>query len=118
MRADELIDGWVRWLHAASPKVRKSHDRLLATFGDVESVGTSSREIKKLPLSHGAVFIALPWTGTRNKISKPPHFTKSGQEPTDGYNVIVPDLWLDIMIVANAGITALATKTLTPAETV
>ena len=54
---------------------------LLATFGDVESVGTSTREIKKLPLSHGAVFMALSWTGTRGKISKPPRFTKCGQEP-------------------------------------
>jgi hypothetical protein len=55
--------------------------RLLATFGDVESVGTSTREIKKLPLGHGAVFIAPSWTGTRGKISKPPRFTKYGQEP-------------------------------------
>jgi hypothetical protein len=33
--------------------------RLLATFGEVESVGTSMRKIEKLPLSNVAVFLAL-----------------------------------------------------------
>jgi hypothetical protein len=52
----------------------------LATFGEVESVGTSTREKEKLPFSNGAVFMALSWTGTRGKTSKPPRFTKYGQE--------------------------------------
>jgi hypothetical protein len=33
--------------------------RLLATFGEVESVGTSMRKVEKLPLSNVAVFLAL-----------------------------------------------------------
>jgi hypothetical protein len=32
---------------------------LLATFGEVESRGTSMRKIEKLPLSSVAVFLAL-----------------------------------------------------------
>ncbi len=55
--------------------------RLLATFGEVESVGTSTREIEKLALSIGTVFMALSCTGKRRKTSKPPRFTKTGQEP-------------------------------------
>jgi hypothetical protein len=54
---------------------------LLATFGDVESVGTFTGEIKKRPLRNGAVFVVLSWTGKRCKSSQNPHFTKSGQEP-------------------------------------
>jgi hypothetical protein len=50
-------------------------------------VGTFTREIKKLPLSHGAVFMALSWRGTRDKIFKPPRFTKSVQEPLYGGDV-------------------------------
>jgi hypothetical protein len=40
------------------------------------------RNIEKLPLRNDAVFLTLLSTGKRGKISKPPRFTKSGQEPT------------------------------------
>jgi hypothetical protein len=37
--------------------------------------------MEKFPLSIGAVLIALSETGARGKTSKPPWFTKYGQEP-------------------------------------
>ena len=55
---------------------------LLARFGDVERAGTSTREMGEPSIRNGAVFLTLSWTGTRGKTSKPPHFTKCGQEPT------------------------------------
>jgi ABC transporter substrate binding protein len=55
--------------------------RLLAIFGEVESTGTSTREMERRPLGNSAVFLTLSWTGTRGKTSKQPHFTKTGQEP-------------------------------------
>jgi hypothetical protein len=33
----------------------------LATFGDVERTGTSTKEIQKLPPRNGAVFLGLSW---------------------------------------------------------
>jgi len=59
--------------------------RLLATFGEVERMGTSTREIERLPLSHDAVFPHLLWTAKRWKTSKRPRFTKYGQEPECGH---------------------------------
>jgi hypothetical protein len=44
-------------------------------------VGASMRRIEKLPLRNDAVFSALSCTGKRRKTSKPPCFTKCGQEP-------------------------------------
>jgi hypothetical protein len=41
--------------------------------------------MEKLLLSNSVVFRALSWTGTRAKTSKPPRFTKSGQEPECGH---------------------------------
>jgi hypothetical protein len=41
--------------------------RLLATFGEVESTGTSMREMERLPLRNSAVFLTLSWTGNRGK---------------------------------------------------
>jgi hypothetical protein len=55
--------------------------RLLATFGEVESMGTSTREMEKLSLRNSAVFRTLLRPGKRGQTSKPPHFTKCGQEP-------------------------------------
>jgi hypothetical protein len=54
---------------------------LLATFGEVESTGTSTRGMEELSLSNGAVFPTFLWTGKRFETSKLPRFTKSGQEP-------------------------------------
>jgi hypothetical protein len=54
---------------------------LLATFGEVESMGTSTRGMEKLFPSDGAVFLTLLRTGTRGETSKGPRFTKCGQEP-------------------------------------
>jgi hypothetical protein len=55
--------------------------RLLAIFGEMESTGTSTTEMERLPLSNSAVFLTLSWTGKRCKTSKQPRFTKYGQEP-------------------------------------
>jgi hypothetical protein len=50
-------------------------------FGDVESTGTLTREMEEFSLSNGAVFPTFLGTGKRGETSKPPRFTKSGQEP-------------------------------------
>jgi hypothetical protein len=49
---------------------------LLAIFGEVESTGTSTREMERLPLGNSTVFLTLSWTGKRCKTSKQPRFTK------------------------------------------
>jgi hypothetical protein len=54
---------------------------LLAIFGEVESAGTSEREMESSSLRNDAVFPAVLWTEKRCKTSKPPRFTKTGQEP-------------------------------------
>jgi hypothetical protein len=54
---------------------------LLATFGEVESMGTSTREMQKPSPSDGAGFPTLLRTGKRGKTFNPLCFTKSGQEP-------------------------------------
>ena len=54
---------------------------LLGIFGEVESIGTSTRGMEKLSLRDGAVFLTLLQTGTRGETSKGPRFTKTGQEP-------------------------------------
>jgi hypothetical protein len=46
--------------------------RLLATFGEVERMSTSTREMEKLSPSDGAVFPTLLRTGKRGETSKPP----------------------------------------------
>jgi hypothetical protein len=51
--------------------------RLLGIFGEVESMGISTRGMEKLSPSDGAVFPPIQWTGTRGKTSKRPCFTKS-----------------------------------------
>src|SRR5688500_12423394 len=56
--------------------------RLLATFGEVERAGTSTREMERFPLSNDAVFPPPLWTGTPRKTSTLPRVTKCGQEPT------------------------------------
>jgi len=53
----------------------------LATFGEVESMGTSTRGMEKLFPSDGAVFLTLLRTGKRGETSKGPRFTKYAQEP-------------------------------------
>ena len=60
---------------------------LLATFGEVESMGTSPKGLEALSLSHGAVFPAFLWIGKHCETSKRPCFTKSGQEPTLTENI-------------------------------
>jgi hypothetical protein len=54
---------------------------LLATFGDVESTGTSTRGMEGLSPCNGAVFPTLLWIGKDCETSKLPRFTKYGQEP-------------------------------------
>ena len=54
---------------------------LLATFGEVERMSTSTREMEKLSPSDGAVFPTLLRAGKRGETFNPPRFTKSGQEP-------------------------------------
>ena len=54
---------------------------LLAIFGEVESAGTSEREMESSSLRNDAVFPPVLWTEKRCKTSKPPRFTKTGQEP-------------------------------------
>jgi hypothetical protein len=54
---------------------------LMATFGEVESVGPSTRKMARAALRNSAIFSALSWRGTRGKTSKLPRFTKIGQEP-------------------------------------
>ena len=51
------------------------------TFGEVERVGTPTRELERYLLSHDAVFPPLLETGKWYKTAKRPRFTKSGQEP-------------------------------------
>jgi hypothetical protein len=48
------------------------------TFGEVESVGTFTREMQKLSPSDGAGFPTLLRTGKRGETFNPPRFTKSG----------------------------------------
>lgn len=55
---------------------------LLASFGEVESTGTSMRRMEGPSLSNSAVFPTFRWTGKRCETSKRPRFTKTGQEPT------------------------------------
>src|SRR5262249_11302489 len=50
-------------------------------FGEVESMGTSAREMETLPLRNSAVFRTLLRPRKLGQTSNPPHFTKSGQEP-------------------------------------
>jgi hypothetical protein len=45
---------------------------LLATFGEVERMSTSTRDMEKLSPSDGAVFPTLLRTGNRGETSKPP----------------------------------------------
>ena len=54
---------------------------LLATFGEVESTGTFTREMGRLPLRNDAVFPPVLWTGKCYETDKRPHFTKYGQDP-------------------------------------
>jgi hypothetical protein len=54
---------------------------LLGIFGEVESMGISTRGMEKLSPSDGGVFLPIQWTGTRGETSKRPCFTKTGQEP-------------------------------------
>jgi hypothetical protein len=54
---------------------------LLASFDEVESAGPTRRRMKRPSLRNDAVFAPLLWTGNRCKTSKPPRFTKSGEEP-------------------------------------
>jgi hypothetical protein len=54
---------------------------LLAIFGEVESAGTSEREMESSSLRNDTVFPPVLWTEKRCKTSKPPRFTKYGQEP-------------------------------------
>jgi hypothetical protein len=56
-------------------EVRTNHARtswLLATFGEVERMSTSTRDMEKLSPSDGAVFPTLLRTGNRGETSKPP----------------------------------------------
>ena len=53
----------------------------MARFGEVESVGVVMREMERTPPRNNAVFPPLLGTGRRCKTSKPPRFTKIGQEP-------------------------------------
>src|SRR5712691_2478900 len=57
-------------------------DRLLATFGDAIRMTTEARRIEEFSLSNNVVSPSHLCTGKRCKTSKPPRFTKSGQEPT------------------------------------
>jgi hypothetical protein len=57
---------------------------LLATFGEVESMGTFTREMEKPSPSDGAVFLTVPLTGKRGETFEGPRFTKCGQEPECG----------------------------------
>jgi hypothetical protein len=66
---------------------------LLAIFGEVESAETSTREMKRPPLSNDAVFPPLLWTGKKCKTSKSPRFTKTGQEPN---GIKLSPYWPDI----------------------
>ena len=49
---------------------------LSAIFGEVESTGTTTRKMERLPLGNSTVFLTLSWTGKRWKTSKQPRFTK------------------------------------------
>jgi hypothetical protein len=54
--------------------------RLLGIFGEVESIGISTRGMDKLSSSDGGVFLPIQWTGIRGETSTRPCFTKCGQE--------------------------------------
>jgi hypothetical protein len=54
--------------------------RLLATFGDAIRMATGARRIEEFSLSNNVVSPSHLGAGKRCKTSKPPHFTKSGQE--------------------------------------
>ncbi len=54
---------------------------LLATFGDAIRMTTEARRIEEFSLSNNVVSPSHLCTGKRCKTSKPPRFTKSGQEP-------------------------------------
>jgi hypothetical protein len=60
------------------------------------------REIEKLPLSNGAVFITLSEIGKRCKTPKPPHFTKSGQESKNVRSIIRKPLLLHLVAAVRA----------------
>ena len=49
---------------------------LLSIFGEVESAGTSEREMESFSLRHDAVFPPVLWIEKRRKTPKPPRFTK------------------------------------------
>jgi hypothetical protein len=68
------------WLYQASMGLTSCHS-LLASFGEVESAGTSTGEMEKPPLKNNAVFPPLLWTGKWCETSKRPRFTQYGQEP-------------------------------------
>jgi hypothetical protein len=51
------------------------------TFGEVERTGTPTPEMEKLSLRNDTVFPPILSTGKWGKASKPPYFTKCGQEP-------------------------------------
>jgi hypothetical protein len=51
--------------------------RLLARFGEMERMGTSTRGKEQLAPSDGAVFPTLLRTGKRGETFNPPCFTKS-----------------------------------------
>jgi hypothetical protein len=53
----------------------------LAAFGEVERAGAAMRGMEKPSLRNDAVFLPFLLTETRSEASKPPRFTKSGQEP-------------------------------------
>jgi hypothetical protein len=61
---------------------RREHDFASSiTFGEVERAGASMRNMEKRLPRNDAVFLILSATGARGKTSKPPCFTKCGQEP-------------------------------------
>jgi hypothetical protein len=54
---------------------------LLSSFGEVESAGISERKMENSSLRNDAVFPPALGIEQRCKTSKPPRFTKAGQEP-------------------------------------
>jgi len=61
--------------------------RFLSTFGDAIRMATGTRRIEEFSLSNNVVSPSRLCAGKRCQTSKPPRFTKSGQEPI---NVVFP----------------------------
>src|SRR3712207_1498278 len=69
---------------------RRENDLAISnTIGYVGSPGTSPKKMERLPLKNSAVFLTLPWRGTRGKTAKPPRFTKIGQEPAEFFKKVL-----------------------------